>query len=64
LSSSFDVNAPAQSREFNWTLSEIISDPAGTSKNMLVVNGISPGPTVEANIGDRSGVRLMRLISR
>lgn len=53
LSPSFNISATAQSREFNWTLSEINSDPAGTSKNMLVVNGISPGPTVEANIGDR-----------
>jgi hypothetical protein len=53
LSPSFDINATAQSREFNWTLSKINADPAGTSKNMLVVNGISPGPTVEANIGDR-----------
>jgi hypothetical protein len=53
LSPSFDVNAPPQSREFNWSLSEIISDPTGTSKNMLVVNGISPGPTIEANFGDR-----------
>jgi iron transport multicopper oxidase len=53
LSPSFDVNATAQSREYNWTISEINSDPTGTSKNMIVANGISPGPTVEANIGDR-----------
>lgn len=53
LSPSFNINSPAQSREFNWTLSEINSSPAGITKNMLVVNGISPGPTVEANIGDR-----------
>lgn len=53
LSPSFDVKASPQTREFNWTLSEINSDPAGISKNMLVVNGISPGPTIEANIGDR-----------
>ena len=53
LSPSFDIMAAPQSREFNWTLSEINSDPTGTSKNMLVVNGISPGPKVEANVGDR-----------
>lgn len=52
LSPSFNVNAPPQQREYNWTLSEIISDPAGISKTMLVVNGISPGPTIEANVGD------------
>jgi iron transport multicopper oxidase len=58
LSPSFDVNTPPQSREFNWTLSEIISDPTGTRKNMLVVNGISPGPTIEANFGDRQDLPL------
>lgn len=52
LSPSFNINAPPQQREYNWTLSEIISDPAGISKTMLVVNGISPGPTIEANLGD------------
>jgi hypothetical protein len=59
---SFDVNTPPQSREFNWALSEIISDPTGTSKNMLVVNGISPGPTIEANFGDRQDLPLYRLV--
>jgi iron transport multicopper oxidase len=64
LSPSFNVNATPQSREFNWTVSQINSDPAGTSKNMLVVNGISPGPTIEVNIGDRQDLLLSRLILR
>ncbi|PWN50007.1 hypothetical protein IE53DRAFT_316599 [Violaceomyces palustris] len=53
LSSSFDINAPPQDRHFNWTLSEVYASPAGVRKKMRVVNGISPGPLVEANLGDR-----------
>lgn len=53
LHPTFDVHAPAQTREYDWTLEEIVASPAGTSKRMLVVNGISPGPLIEANLGDR-----------
>lgn len=53
LSPSFDINAPPQPREYNWTISEIYANPTGTFKNMLVVNDMSPGPTIEANIGDK-----------
>ena len=64
LSPSFNVNTPPQKREYNWTLSEIISDPAGISKPMLVVNGISPGPTIEANMGDSVVVHVTNNMSK
>lgn len=52
LSSTFDRHAPPQVREYNWTVSRVLSNPAGVTKPMLVVNNLSPGPTIEANLGD------------
>jgi hypothetical protein len=43
---------------FLAAVSEIWGRPGHISKRMLVVNGISPGPTIEANFGDRIIVRL------
>lgn len=38
-------------------VSEIWGKPGHIGKRMLVVNGISPGPTIEANLRDRIVVR-------
>ncbi|KAK0540659.1 hypothetical protein OC835_000572 [Tilletia horrida] len=53
LSPNFDINAAPQTREYHWDVTEVIAAPGGVSKRMLVVNGKSPGPTIEANLGDR-----------
>lgn len=53
LASAFNVSAEPQARVYNWTISQIHANPTGTWKNMLVVNEISPGPTIEANLGDK-----------
>ena len=52
LDPSWDRNAAPQVRAYNWTVSRILSSPAGVQKPMVVVNGMSPGPTIEANLGD------------
>lgn len=44
---------PPQTRMYNFTVSQVQGAPDGVSKRMLVVNGISPGPTIEANQHDR-----------
>ncbi|PWY97404.1 hypothetical protein BCV70DRAFT_219514 [Testicularia cyperi] len=53
LNPAWDRYAPPQDRVYNFTLTEIASNPAGVTKQMRVINGISPGPMVQANIGDR-----------
>ncbi|SPO25296.1 related to cell surface ferroxidase [Ustilago trichophora] len=53
LSPTWDRFAPPQDRVFHWTLTQVLSNPAGTTKKMRLVNGLYPGPLVEANIGDR-----------
>ncbi|KAI0696184.1 multicopper oxidase 2A [Cytidiella melzeri] len=47
------VGQPAQTRTYNFTVSQVMGAQDGVSKPMLVVNGMSPGPTIEANQGDR-----------
>ncbi|KAI0092237.1 multicopper oxidase 2A [Irpex rosettiformis] len=44
---------PPQTRFYNFTISKVQGAPDGVSKPMLVANGIFPGPTIEANQGDR-----------
>ncbi|KAJ1034863.1 hypothetical protein NDA18_000471 [Ustilago nuda] len=53
LSPTWDRNAPPQDRIFNWTLTQVLANPAGATKQMRLVNGLYPGPLIEANIGDR-----------
>lgn len=53
LSASWDLHASPQIREFNWTVTQTWGAPGGNAKQLLLVNGISPGPLVEANVGDR-----------
>ncbi|KAK4687235.1 L-serine dehydratase, partial [Tremellales sp. Uapishka_1] len=49
----FEISATPQTRTFNWTLSQVLSAPGSMNKPMIVINGLSPGPVVEANLGDR-----------
>ncbi|EST05673.1 Multicopper oxidase, type 3 [Kalmanozyma brasiliensis GHG001] len=53
LDPTWDRFAPPQDRVFNWTLTQVLSNPAGTTKQMRLVNGRFPGPLIEGNIGDR-----------
>jgi len=53
LSRNWDVNASPATREYDWEISRIMANPGGVTKPMLVVNGISPGPLIEANLGDQ-----------
>ncbi|KAH8093091.1 multicopper oxidase 2A [Cristinia sonorae] len=42
-----------QTRTYYFTIAEATGAPDGVSKPMLVVNGMFPGPTIEANQHDR-----------
>ncbi|KAI5474342.1 multicopper oxidase [Pseudohyphozyma bogoriensis] len=47
------LNETAQTRSYDFVLEVRAGSPDGYTKDMLVVNGIYPGPTIEANVGDR-----------
>ena len=49
----FEISSQPQTRTFNWTLSEVNAAPGALIKPMIVINGMSPGPVLEANLGDR-----------
>lgn len=49
----FEISSTPQTRTFNWTLSEVNAAPGALTKPMIVVNGMSPGPVLEGNLGDR-----------
>ncbi|EKM52908.1 uncharacterized protein PHACADRAFT_100639 [Phanerochaete carnosa HHB-10118-sp] len=50
-------------RNFNFVVSEMDGAPDGFNKTMLVVNGLFPGPTIEANQGDQIVVTVTNQLS-
>ncbi|BEJ12352.1 hypothetical protein CspHIS471_0208120 [Cutaneotrichosporon sp. HIS471] len=48
----FDIQAEPQVREYNFDLSVAYAPVGGLVKRTLLVNGISPGPLIETNVGD------------
>ncbi|KAF7360862.1 Multicopper oxidase [Mycena sanguinolenta] len=54
LNPAFDLAAAPQTRVYNWTVSRVpIPSIDGKQLMCTVVNGRSPGPLIEANVGDR-----------
>ncbi|KAI0356871.1 hypothetical protein OH77DRAFT_1399973 [Trametes cingulata] len=47
------ANAAPTTRTYDFVVEERKGSPDGVEKHMLVVNGQFPGPTIEANAGDR-----------
>ncbi|EKM52837.1 uncharacterized protein PHACADRAFT_149761 [Phanerochaete carnosa HHB-10118-sp] len=57
------VGQPQTTRYYDFVVSEMKGAPDGFTKNMLVVNGVFPGPTIEANQGDRLVVKVTNQMS-
>ncbi|KAF8911280.1 multi-copper oxidase [Mucidula mucida] len=49
----FVVETTPRTRTYHWTVTKINASPVGVNKSMVVVNGKSPGPLIEANYHDR-----------
>lgn len=52
LKTGFVVSDKPTIREFKFTVSQAYASPDGVQKPMILVNGQSPGPLIEANSGD------------
>ncbi|EKM52883.1 uncharacterized protein PHACADRAFT_261553 [Phanerochaete carnosa HHB-10118-sp] len=50
-------------RTYDFVVTEMEGAPDGFTKPMLVVNGLFPGPTIEANQGDRLVVKVTNQMS-
>lgn len=48
----WNFDAKPTTREYNFTISDILASPDGVLRNMTVINGKFPGPMVECNSGD------------
>lgn len=57
IDADFVVDSTPRTRIYNWTVTRINASPVGVNKSMVVVNGQSPGPLIEANHHDRIIVR-------
>ncbi|KAJ7483469.1 multi-copper oxidase [Mycena latifolia] len=64
LDPEFIVESTSRTRVYHWTVSEITSAPVGLNKSMVVVNGRSPGPFIEANHNDRIIVHVTNGLAR
>ncbi|KAJ7065135.1 multi-copper oxidase [Mycena belliarum] len=53
LDPDFLVESTSRTRVYRWTVSQVVGAPIGVNKTMVVVNGASPGPLIEANHNDR-----------
>lgn len=45
-------NATSTVREYHWVISDIIANPDGVFRPMMVINGQFPGPMIVCNEGD------------
>ncbi|KAF9133731.1 hypothetical protein BGW39_009088 [Mortierella sp. 14UC] len=58
LSKNFVIKAAPTTRTYDWTISQKTIAPDGLERPMLLVNGMFPGPLIEANTGDRIVVKV------
>ena len=52
LRTNFSVTSETTTREYEFNISLASAAPDGFYKPMILINGQSPGPLIEANIGD------------
>ncbi|KAF9100708.1 hypothetical protein BGX29_006356 [Mortierella sp. GBA35] len=58
LRKNFSITRIPTTRYYEWTISQHVIAPDGYERPMLLVNGMFPGPLVEANTGDRIVVKV------
>ncbi|KAI0477945.1 multicopper oxidase [Xylaria cf. heliscus] len=63
LSTGFVISSQPQTREYVFDISQALAAPDGFQKPMILANGQSPGPLIEANIGDTIRVHVNNLMS-
>lgn len=52
LDPSWSINAAPKIREYKWKVVDIVGNPDGVYRPMITINGLFPGPMIEANEGD------------
>ncbi|KAH8930456.1 multicopper oxidase [Atractiella rhizophila] len=52
LNSSFEITDTPATRSYDWLIAAKTAAPDGYSRNLITINGLTPGPLIEANVGD------------
>jgi len=52
LGRDWDFHAPPTVREYNWVIKDIVANPDGVFRPMVVINGKFPGELIRCNEGD------------
>lgn len=60
----WDITAPPQTREYTWNIEYTAGAPDGFHRRMATVNGMYPGPLIEANKGDTIVVHINNQLDR
>lgn len=60
----WDINAPPQTREYTWDIEYTAGAPDGFHRRMATVNGLYPGPLIEANKGDTLVIHVNNALNR
>ncbi|KAI1421018.1 Cupredoxin [Xylaria sp. FL1777] len=63
LDTGFVISDQPRTREYVFNISEALAAPDGFQKPMILANGQSPGPLIEANTGDTIRVHVNNLMS-
>ncbi|KAI0449185.1 Cupredoxin [Xylaria acuta] len=63
LNTGFVVSSQSRTREYVFNISQALASPDGFQKPMILANGQSPGPLIEANTGDTIRVHVNNLMS-
>ncbi|KAI5918592.1 multicopper oxidase-domain-containing protein [Camillea tinctor] len=63
LDTDFTVSHETQVREYVFNVSQAYAAPDGFQKPMILVNGQSPGPLIEANTGDTIRVHVNNMMA-
>lgn len=52
LDAQWDYNATATTRTYEWVITDLVANPDGVFRPMMVINGQFPGPMIVCNEGD------------
>ncbi|KAK8172122.1 multicopper oxidase [Phyllosticta citrichinensis] len=58
LDPDWDFQAPAQTREYHWTITDATLNPDGVFRPLILINNEFPGPLVECNQGDTLAINV------
>ncbi|KAH8925866.1 multicopper oxidase [Atractiella rhizophila] len=63
LNSSFEITDTPATRSYDWLIAAQTAAPDGYTRTLITINGLTPGPLIEANVGDTIIVNITNTLS-